>query len=149
MNALLVGMEDDSTDDEVEVEVVPEPEYPEGRDECDDDCDCDQIDNVKYEGPEIMKYIDWGNLVITKTGMEVLRFMAVVMKGKSMSQNKAEDFLRYHALTAPPCPLSPLFYPYPVLSLSTCCTNVHTVSPCFATGTRGMIPTPMTICLGA
>ena len=104
VNALLLAMEDDTTDDEVEV--IPEPEYPEWRDECDDECDCDHFDNVRFEGPEIMKYIDWGNLVITKTGMEVLRFMAVVMKGKSMSQNKAEDFLRYPVLPAPLCLLS-------------------------------------------
>jgi hypothetical protein len=62
---------------------------------CDDDCDCDAIDNIEYGGHNLMKYMDWGRCEITPSGMEVLRFLSTIIKGKSMSSNKAQDLLRY------------------------------------------------------
>jgi hypothetical protein len=66
-----------------------------GREECNDDCDCDAIDANDYGGDDLLKFIGWGDLEITETGAEVLRFLSMVMKGNSMSVNKADDLLRY------------------------------------------------------
>jgi hypothetical protein len=65
---------------------------------CDDDCDCDAIDNINYGGHDLMKYMDWGDCDITESGREVLRFLSTIVKGKSMSRNKAEDLLRYESM---------------------------------------------------
>jgi hypothetical protein len=61
--------------------------------ECNDDCECDAFDENEWDGGD-MKYLTWGECDITESGRETLRFLSTVMKGKSMSQNKAEDFLR-------------------------------------------------------
>ena len=72
------------------------PPHYEGQDHvCDDDCDCDAVDDVNYGGDDLLKYVTWGTCEITPTGKEILRFLSMVMKGKSMSSNKAEDLLRY------------------------------------------------------
>jgi hypothetical protein len=62
---------------------------------CDDECDCDAVDDVNYGGDDLLKYESWGTCEVTKTGKEILRFLSMVIKGKSMSSNKAEDLLRY------------------------------------------------------
>jgi hypothetical protein len=86
----------DRVDDLDDINVVWEPleEQPE-REECNDDCDCDAIDANDYGGDDLLKYMEWGQLEITETGAEVLRFLSMVMKGNSMSVNKADDLLRY------------------------------------------------------
>ena len=64
--------------------------------ECNDDCQCDEFDSDEVdEGDHYLQFAGWGECEITESGRETLRFMSTVMKGKSMSQNKAEDFLRY------------------------------------------------------
>ena len=55
-------------------------------------CDCLAVESE--EPSELGKYLDWGSVEVTETGKEVLRFMATIMKGKSMSLNKMEDILR-------------------------------------------------------
>jgi hypothetical protein len=71
--------------------------------QCLDNCDCRDVDDVDLNGHNLMKYMSWGVCEITPTGREILRFMACIMKGKSMSLNKQQDLLRY----PPPPPTLP------------------------------------------
>ena len=83
----------DSSSDEDAIDV-------EGLDnhQCLDNCSCRDVDDVDYGGHNLLKYISWGECDISPTGKEILRFMACIMKGKSMSINKQQDLLRYICL---------------------------------------------------
>ena len=62
---------------------------------CSNDCDCNMDgEDDDYEEKNMLKYMSWGDCEVTESGKEILRFLCTVMRGKSMSQKKAEDFLR-------------------------------------------------------
>jgi hypothetical protein len=62
---------------------------------CDDDCDCGVTDEVAFGRDDLLQYMSWGDCDVSPSGIETLRFLSAVLKGKSMSANKAEDLLRY------------------------------------------------------
>ena len=62
---------------------------------CDDECDCDFVDDVELGGEDVLRYIGWGDVNISPSGREILKFLTTVLKGKSMSFTKATDILRY------------------------------------------------------
>jgi hypothetical protein len=69
-------------------------DYMEDDHQCTLECDCYSQENVAKDGYGELDFMSWGECDVTESGKEILRFMSTVMKGKSMSNNKAEDFLR-------------------------------------------------------
>ena len=68
---------------------------------CQEDCGCHQFEMDLWDGggredghDRMLDFVEWGECEITESGKHVLRFLATVMKGQSMSQTKAEDCLR-------------------------------------------------------
>ena len=53
--------EDGDADDELVGELEELPIYGSNQHECNDDCDCDAIDDVEYGGVDLMKYESWGD----------------------------------------------------------------------------------------
>ena len=96
---------DFEVDSDNELEHAP---FYDGADhECNDECDCDEIDDVNFGGDNLLKYMSWGKLEVSDSGKEVLRFLSSVMKGKSMSQTKAQDLLKYTREEPFPNPMLP------------------------------------------
>jgi hypothetical protein len=83
-----------SSDDEELGGLEEPPDFDVEDHECGDGCDCNATDDINYGGDDLLQYVSWGECYVSETGKEILRFLSTVMKGKSMSSNKAEDFLR-------------------------------------------------------
>ena len=93
------GLENEMESDGESIEEVDEDEYQRDFDaddhQCDINCDCDAVENGRWDDYDVMTFMSWGECDITPSGAEVLRFLSSIMRGKSMSQNKAQDILRY------------------------------------------------------